>query len=96
MTDAYSVQQNLKGVNGHVHDVFIFSAKFQHVNDLVNNRNFEVFVLAQVVFENQLYDSNELHQQALLENGVLALLLIKRELQVEGFKETDGEVGGLN
>jgi hypothetical protein len=92
VADANSVQQNLQGVNGHVDDVFIFSSELEHVDNLVNNRNFEVLVFTEVVLENQLDDADELHQEALFQDSVLALFLVQWELQVKCLKETDWEV----
>ena len=92
VSDSDCVEEDLKRINAHVYNTFIFCPKLQHVDDLVNYRILEVFVLTKIMFEDDLDNPYELHELALLYHGILFLFKSLRELMRKGFQERDWEV----
>jgi len=60
MSDANSIQEDLEGVDWHVYYIFIFGSKFEDINHLIDDWISEVFILTELVLEDNLYNSDEL------------------------------------
>ena len=92
MLDAYRVEKNLQRVDRHFHDIFIFGAKLQNVYHFIYYRIFKVLVLAKIIFEYYLNNSDEHHQRALLEEVVGPGFLVERKLKTKSLEKADREV----
>ena len=100
--NAYGVEEDLQGVDGHVDDVLIFDSQLQYVDNLVYYCYLEVFIIAKTILKYDLHYPNELHQNILLLQLInLGLVISKgcawlsfKDLQelLKTFKETNRKV----
>lgn len=96
MLDTNGIQQNLQGVDAHLDDILVLSSKLEYVDDLVDDGVLEALVLAKLVLEDDLNNSDELHQQTLLVQGQLLVIFLEREQVLKSLEEANREVRRLN